>query len=479
MSNDRDHTSAKTAAPLMDRLREPIDHAQELLGKDIWELEHLGRRTVKARTYLLLRVLTLTWQGLRRNKIPVQAAALTFYSLIGIGPLIALAIMLSGFAIEKGSEEKVIQGITKVIAFAAPQVALDVDGPENGAAELNPQIYEMIQGFSQSAQSGVGFVGLAMLFFIGIQVLSSIEGSFNTLWGVDLGRKWSERIVVYWTFISMGAVLGVASATLTVVSFVEELPFGGLLSSLIQFTSPILVFSMVVVLLAVFFRFIPNIQVKWKPAFIGSFVVVFMLHVYNWLSFLYVQRVVDTNSLYGSVGIIIILMLGLYIFWLLILLGGQITYAVQNADYLTNENAWQKTSQRSREVVSLGVMLLVAQRFQNCIEPIRASELHQALRVPSHILNVSLNRLCDLGYLYPVGGNSTEDLRDRAYQPGRPMDSLTLKTFKQDFECYGNNEGAELLAKAHPGISSYLNEILSLEDNSAADQKISDLILRG
>lgn len=460
----------------MHRFREPLHHAQEVLGKEIWELEYLGRRTARARLYLLLRVLALTWQGLRRNKIPVQAAALTFYSLIGIGPLIALAIMLSGFAIEKGSEEKVIAGITQVIEFVAPQVALDVDEPVNGTAELNPEIYQMIQGFSQSAQSGVGFVGLAMLFFIGIQVLSSIEGSFNTLWGVDQGRKWSERIVVYWTFISMGAVLGVASATLTVVSFVEQLPFGDLISALIRYSSPILVFSMVVVVLAVFFRFIPNIQVKWQPAFIGAFIVVFLLHVYNWLSFLYVQRVVDTNSLYGSVGIIIVLMLGLYIFWLLILLGGQITYAVQNADFLTNENAWQKTSQRSREVVSLGVMLLVAQRFQNGIEPIRASELHQTLRVPSHILNVSLNRLCDLGYLYPVGGNTTEDLRDRAYQPGRPMESITLKTFKQDFECYGNNEGAELLAKAHPGISTYLNDILSLKENAAADQRISDLI---
>ena len=112
----------------------------------------------------------------------------------------------------------------------------------------------------------------------------------------------------------MGAVLGVTSATLTVFSFVEQLPFGELLSAMIRVSSPILVFSMVVVVLAVFFRFIPNIQVKWKPAFVGAFVVVLLLHAYNWLSFLYVQRVVDTNSLYGSVGIIIILMLGLYIF---------------------------------------------------------------------------------------------------------------------------------------------------------------------
>ena len=144
------------------------------------------------------------------------------------------------------------------------------------------------------------------------------------------------------------------------------------------------------------------------------------------LSFLYVQRVVDTNSLYGSVGIIVVLMLGLYIFWLLILLGGQITYAVQNADFLTNENAWQLTSPRSREVVSLGILLLVAKRFQQQQDPIRASELHATLRVPSHILNASLNRLCQLSYLYPVERNTGETTtRDRAYQPARPLESMT------------------------------------------------------
>ena len=109
----------------MERLENYVDSTRELIGRDIWELQYLGRKTVRARLYHLLRILTLTWQGLRRNKIPVQAAALTFYSLIGIGPLIALGIMISGFALEKGNEELVLEKIHQAIAWAAPQIALE------------------------------------------------------------------------------------------------------------------------------------------------------------------------------------------------------------------------------------------------------------------------------------------------------------------------------------------------------------------
>lgn len=450
---------------------------RELLGSDIWELEYLGRKTLRARFYHILRILILTWQGLRRNKIPVQAAALTFYSLIGIGPLIALGIMISGFALEKGSEEVVLDKIYQALSYAAPQIALEAGGDN----EMEEQMLGMINQFSEAASSGtVGAVGIMMLFVIGLQVLSSIEGSFNTLWGVSRGRKLGERIVTYWTFISLGAVLGTLSVTLitlkAVVSRMETLPMGEVLASLFLFFSPIISFVMIVALLAVFFRFIPNTQVRWGPAFCGSVVVVLLLHLYNMLSFLYVDRVVQTNSLYGSVGIIVILMLGLYIFWLLILLGGQVTYAVQNADVLTNENAWQKISERTREVVSLSILLLVTKRFQAGQSPIKSGELLEKLRVPSHIMNSSVSRLCELGYLNPIEGRTVEEERNRAYHPGRPGESITLGSFKQSFETWGNNEGVDIVASVDPAILTYLDEVISLKNCPQAQTKISDLV---
>lgn len=472
-----DSESSSSKANPLASAKAYADRTRYLLGRDIWEQEYLGRKTLKARLYHLLRVLILTWQGLRRNKIPVQAAALTFYSLIGIGPLIALGIMISGFALEKGSEDVVIEGIYKAIAFAAPQVALD---SEEGQ-ELDNQLIEMINQFSSAATSGtVGLLGLLTLFAIGMQVLSSIEGSFNTLWGVEKGRKIGERIVTYWTFISLGAVLGTLSVTLLAanafVRFTNDLPFGATLASLIQFLSPLIAFVLVATLLAVFFRFIPNTQVKWGPAFGGAVLVVILLNLYNTFSFLYVQRVVQTNSLYGSVGIIVVLMIGLYVFWLLILLGGQVTYAVQNADFLTNENAWQKTSERAREAISLSILLLVTKRFQNGQNPIRASEILKKIRVPSHIMNSSLNRLIALGYVYPLEGNTAEEERDRAYQPGKPAESITLGSFKASIESYGNNEGLEIVTSVDPAVKNYLEEVVSLKDSAQAQTKLSELV---
>lgn len=491
MATKQKQNSENKAEKISKRIRRFTSRARRTINVDIWQTEYLGRKSPLAKTYLGLRILTLTWQGLRRNKIPVQAAALTFYSLIGLGPLIALGIMVSSFILDQtppsGTEaqlepsSRAVEVITSAITFAAPQLTLGNDAADLDSTELAPEMMALINNFIEAAQSGaVGVVGSLMLFVIGLQVLSSIEGSFNSLWGVERGRKLGERIVTYWTFITLSAVFGAAAITLITLSSFEsvaaQLPFGDHFLAIFLVVSPFIVFLLLVTLLALFFRFIPNTTVNWKPALIGAALVVLMLYLYNQLSFLYVQRVIDTRSLYGSVGILVVLMLGLFVFWLLILLGGQVTYAVQNADFLTNESAWQRTSERSREIVSLAVLLIVAQRFAAGRPPIRANELHKLLRVPSHIMNSSIHRLCDIGYLVPVEGKTIEEERDHAFQPGRPLESITLGKFKHDFDCYGNNEGADLVAKHTPALQTYLSEVLSLKNCPSADIRISELI---
>jgi len=255
-----------------------------------------------------------------------------------------------------------------------------------------------------------------------------------------------------------------------------QLPFGDTVLSIILFASPIIAFLLVTLLLAAFFCFIPNTKVEWKSALLGAAIVVALLQMYNMLSFIYVERVVDTRSLYGSVGIIVVLMLGLYVFWSLILLGGQITYAVQNADFLTNENAWQKTSEQTQEIISLGALIVIAKRFQLGTSPVFFSELLQKLRVPSHVLNSSIQRLCTLGYLTPTLSSSADDERNHSYQLSKPLESISLGSFKRAFQTYGNNDGAELVIQSIPEISVFLDKIINLQDCPTADVTIGELI---
>jgi len=485
------HSIASTIRRGLDQLKSHSTRARTLLRKEIWELEHLGRRTVRARIYHLLRILTLTGQGLKRNQLPMQSAALTFYSSIGIGPLIAFGIMISGFLIDHDisdpnadpQDSVVVQKIADIITFAAPQVAVTVsnDGTAAGKTELSPQLLELISNFSSVAKSGtVGVIGTIVLLFICMRVLTSIESSFNTLWGVEKGRNFTERIVTYWTFISLGAVIGSAAISLQIlnvfIKFAENLPFGATIATVIQFFLPLLTMIMITLLLAAFLRFIPNTQVRWRPALLGAILVVALLQIYKELSFLYVQQVVSNNSLYGSVGIIVVLMLGLYVFWLLILLGGQVTYAVQNADFLTNENAWQKTSERARELISLSVLLVVMKRFKSGHPPIKTSELLKKLRVPSHILNTSINRLCAIGYLNQIEDHNAEEERDHAYQPGCPAENITLADFKQSIETYGNDEGSDIVADIDPATRIYIDEVLALKNCPKSSLTLAELI---
>jgi len=251
----------------------------------------------------------------------------------------------------------------------------------------NSQLVSLINNIIESAKSGtVGIVGALILISIGIQLLTSIESAFNEIWGVRRGRRLFQRIVFYWTFISLGAVLSFAIVTVlsvtTILRFISDLPFGEQITGVVFWMTPLFSFTLIIVLLMAFYRFIPNTIVSWRAAFIGSIIVAALLILNNYLSFLYVERVISNRSLYGSVAIVPILMFGLYVFWLFILLGGQITYSVHNANYLTNREAWHNISTHTRELLSLAAYVLIGRRFKECKNPYTLSELSEIIRAP-------------------------------------------------------------------------------------------------
>src|SRR5258708_38634282 len=88
-----------------------------------------------------------------------------------------------------------------------------------------------------------------------------------------------------------------------------------------------------------------------------------------------------------------ILMIGLYIFWFFVLVGGQITYAVQNVPYRSSQTAWHSLNHATREGMSLVALLLIARRFQVCAPAYSVTELSHPLRGPSQLPNDSLNLL--------------------------------------------------------------------------------------
>jgi len=170
-----------------------------------------------------------------------------------------------------------------------------------------------------------------------------------------------------------------------------------------------------------------------------------------------------------------ILMFGLYIFWLFILVGGQISYAVQNVHFRSSQAAWSNLTEATRERLTLAVLITISRRFQACLPPGGVSQLGSNIKVPTQILNECLNRLVDLQLVTMVPAGAKTNAQDYRYQPARPLNRITLGDFKHRFEHHGEDPAGDGLAMIDPVLTRY-NEMLKLQEEQVFfTQTLEDL----
>lgn len=526
--------------------------AVRIYTRDIWSNEYLEGRGIRARAYAFLRVVSITITGVIETKSPSRAAALSFSTLLGLGPLMAIAVLVAGFVLDRQDPDLAVNTLNRLIKFIAPQITQyerleaekngngarpvtlpgDVplspgpgdssaasatapqpstaapstqapavsrsdlvsaaqlnlpsrpDSASEGAAERNPELVGLIDGFiAGSRSSTAGIVGLVTLIFIVLQLFTSVENAFNEIWGVRRGRTWLMRIVYYWTVLTLGAVLFFAVVTTlsagAYLNFVERsLPFGlgPALVSFLRWLLPSLSVVLLILVLTIFYKFIPNTRVLWRSAFAGAVLVGLLAVANNYLAFLYLSRVVQQRSLFGSLGILPILMFGLYVFWFFVLLGGQVSYAIQNVHFRNSQAAWNTLAESMRERLSLTVLLRIGRRFRDCRPPAKASELGAELGVPTQILNECLNRLVQMHLLSPVPAEKGDQENDLHYQPARPLNRTTLADFKRLDDEHGGDPAGPNLTDFDPIVLAYDREINELHKSDLFQRTLDDLI---
>lgn len=488
----------------------------QLYQTEIWEPGQLRKFSLRACSYAVLRVLSITWTVFNETKAASRAAALSFSSLLGLGPLVALTVLVAGFALDNKDPNLAANTLSRLIYFVAPQVAQYGKLPhhdENAATtqpppaadetpdasdspavapvppsnpelspndaladvRVNPRLVRMMNDFISQGRSGsAGTVGFFGLVIIVLMLFKTVEDTFNEIWGVRGGRSLLMRVVYYWTTLTLGAVLFFASVTLlgagAFLSVFNEaiarMPFSQQVAVALQWSLPAFSFTLLVILLTIFYRVIPHTRVLWRAAFTGAAVVASLLMLNNYLAFLYVRRVILTESLYGSLGFPLVVMFGLYIFWLYVLIGGQISYAVQNVHFRNSQAAWGKLSENMRERLLLVVLLTICRRFQDCLPPVAASHLGSMIKVPTQILNECLNRLTDLKLITPLPAAPDDDPADMLYQPARPLNRISLQDFKHLDDNYGDNPIGTSLDQLDPILLRY-----SLATNRLADDE--------
>jgi membrane protein len=505
----------------MARLVERWKSIVHLYNREIWQATSLKDTSLRGRFYAVLRVISITLTGLEDNKAFSRAASLSFSSLLGLGPMVAIAVLVAGFVVDQNDPHLAANSLNRLIKFVAPQIAQYERITENGAAlpvttpksdvvtaatlkvppppaglqaspppatpevetavAVDPELVELIDGFVAGSRNGAaGALGALTLIVIVLQLFTSIENAFNEIWGVRRGRSWLMRIVFYWTILTLGAVLFFAAVTGLSAgaffnTFAEKIPLGRELVDLLQLLIPSLSVVMLVAVLTLFYRYIPNTHVFWRAALIGAVVVALLLVLNNFLAFLYFKRVILSKSLYGSLGILPILMFGLYVFWFFVLLGGQVSYAVQNVRFRNSQVVWNSLAEGMRERLSLIVLLTVCRRFHECMPPCTASQLGAMLKVPTQLLNECINRLSAMKLVTPIPPAPGEASADYRYQPARPLNRITLSDFKNLDDDFGEDPTGPALTNIDPIVARYNQEAAALTQTEFFQKNVEAL----
>jgi membrane protein len=343
-----------------------------------------------------------------------------------------------------------------------------------GQDEASQKVVEQIKAFIANVHSGaLGLSGTIALVFVAIGLLSTIEATFNDIWGVTRGRNWFVRIIHYWAAITLGPLVVILAMGLAVGSqfqvaqdLIEEMPIvGGLIFKLI----PFFVLSGSFMLL---YQLMPNTKVHWKAA-LGGGVVAGVLWVANGkFNALFASRVVSASKIYGSLSAIPIFLFGLYLSWTILLFGAQVAYAFQNRRAYVQEKQAESVNQRGREFIALRLMTFVGQKFHRGDKPPSAGEIAEALEVSSRLISHILQPLLQCKLLVEVA------TPEPAYCPARPMDRISYEDILHTLRAGKGQEPATRAEPARDLVRGAFDAIRGAEQSVAKGLTLQTMVER-
>lgn len=364
-----------------------LERGIDFFKRDMWRMTLQDHSWIARTTVSGLRVLTLVTDGFKRNQCALHASSLTLFSLISIVPVLVLVLALArtlGNAdviraqidqkidvlvtgLEQGATQEVeAQG--QVESKAQPKVV--VAAFTHQFRDVVAKIFEQVNSINFGKLGGMG--GLLLIWSV-IGVLGKVEASFNQIWGVEKPRPFVRKFADYLCAIVILPCLLAAASTVPVVqmasSLMENLLGQGTnfdISEFMESTLLRVVLSSISGTLAFAFLlgFMPNERVKKVPALVGGFVTMVLFALWLKICTMLQVGIGKYSALYGGFAVLPILLMWVNTSWQIILLGSEISFAVQNRDTYMLELFADQASMRARLLMAITL----------CTESVRVSQ---------------------------------------------------------------------------------------------------------
>lgn len=418
--------------------RGSIERARVFLNEGLWASE--PSRWIVARAVGLLQFAVLAAEGFVRDRLLLQASALSYFTVVSLIPVFAIVI---GIAAAIGVDSSFADRIVTEIAAGAP--------------DTQHRILGLIRGANFKALGGIG---AAVVFVMTVFGISNVERAFNTIWGVHKARSWGRRFPDYLAILVIVPLMGAA------LSVATGLKSEWLLQQLFEFETfarlyevglrqlPWLVLSLA---FALMFWFLPNTSVRFTSALLGGAFSGLLVVVAQDFYIRYSVGVARADALFGAFAQLPLLFMWIYIFWAIVLFGAELAFAHQNLASYRRELRGSSAAPAEREALALRIAIYVAQAFRSAAIAPTADDLAAAIDAPIRSVRDVLEHLEGAGIVSRRSDGSRQD----ALQLGRPAEGIRVE------EILACMRGVREVITAD-ATAAVVERLLSALDSSAA-----------
>ncbi|MBI5241246.1 MAG: YihY/virulence factor BrkB family protein [Elusimicrobia bacterium] len=433
----------------------------DFLTKDLWRIR--AKDLPRSRSLLIqpLRVVLRAWRGFDEDKCQLRASALTFYTLLSMVPVAAMAFgVAKGFGLEKLLEKVILEKL-------------------HGQEKIAAQVIAFAEKFLQNTSGGlIAGIGVAVLFWTVVQVLGNIEASFNDIWGVRKPRALMRKLADYLSIMLICPVLLIvsSSATIFIASRVEfllsGLSFLGPLAPLILVLLKLLPYVTMWALLSFIYVFMPNTRVKLSAGVLGGVAAGTIYQATQWVYVTFQIGATQYGAVYGSFAALPLFLVWLQLSWLIVLLGAEISFAAQNVATYEFEPDSLLISYSFRRLLTLRLASFAVKRFCQGDPPATEADFARSLDIPIRLVRQVLFELTAAGVLAEVVSPAGDD---KAYQPARCADEWTIRDVMGMLEDKGTTDIPVLESPELRRLRESLKALAQAVRESPANLRLKDV----
>jgi len=441
-----------------------ITRAINFVTVDIWRIRLEDLPFGKSFLIKQLRIFLLTVRGFDEDKCFTRASSLTFYTLLSIVPVMAML-----FGIAKGF------GFEKILKKELSELVVKLPGQE----EMLNKAIQYAESLLETTKGGViAGIGLVLLFWSVIKVLSHIENSLNDIWEIKEARTWGRKFSDYLAVMLLSPILILISSSATVfittqiTQLTQQIKLLGVLSPLIFLSFKLIPYVLIWILFTVIYVLMPNTKVNLKAGLMAGIIAGTIFQIVQWGYISFQIGTAKYNAIYGSFAALPLFLMWVQISWWVVLFGAELSFANQNIGTYEYEPDSNKVSPAFKKVLTLQIAHLLIKNFASGQKPLTDTEIAAQLRAPIRLVH---NILFDLVESRLISETTTRVDKKFGYQPARDINTLTITSVIDAIEQNGTNSIPVVKNEEFEALSDAIQKFKDVMETSPANKLLKDI----